>query len=574
MRATTWTLIGALALAGCGGASSGSKPGTGGGGGGGDTGGSGGSPGQGGSPGTGGRGGSGGGGAPGTGGGGGGGGGAADAGPGSGGRPADGSAGAGGGPPAGDAGPVPMGVDNYGTLPNGGGIAESAKAFEDRLYDIVLTVAPADWDRLNKNAEAYDTNGIYIPAGVKIDGVDLGMIGIRYKGAYGTFRLCLQGYTGTVGGVVPATPIGGGCTNQLPIKLAFDEIDVNKRWNGLKKVNLHSLITDASKIREKLSFQLFRGMNIPTARSTHAKVTITVGAQSVVLFYAMTENIGDGRFIADHWPGDKEGNLYKQLWPRYLSATTWQNRLETNKDAMPAPTHDKAIAFSTEILNNKTNSEAILGIVQKWMDVKWMARYMAVDTVISNVDGVTKFWCRGAMPGVPIPTLPMNSCGNNNFYLYQTKSDKFLLIPWDLDNSWYVQPANYEIPMWDDKPSLTDCTKAYAWHGSDHLSPACDPILRSLNLAAPRAEYIQAIRDMTGPTGPLNVAKMQADVDRWMTYLRPGIMATRNGAVGGITINGALNVSSVDAGANAVKANVRTLRDRIVGVIDGMPFRR
>jgi hypothetical protein len=470
----------------------------------------------------------------------------------------------------GSAPPPPPGGDIYGTLPSGGGIPESAKAFEDRIYDIQITMAPADWTTVNKNAELYDVTGQTVPAMVSIDGVDQGTIGFRYKGAWGTFRDCLTGATGadTGGGFVGA-PIGGDCTNQMPMKLDFTAMDPNKRWNGLKKVNLHNLITDKSKIRDKLTYQLYRAMKIPTARSTHAKVTITVGGASVVMLSSLTENETDGRFTSDHWPLDKNGNVYKQLWPKYTSPATWAAHLETNTDAMPPVTHDKAIAFATDVINNANNPDAVLTALNKWTDVAWLARYMAVDTATSNVDGVTKFWCRAAAAG-PLPAYPADRCANNNYVWYQTRTDKFLLVPWDLDNTWYVWPASYPIPMWDDK--VADCSAPHSLNGSDHRAPGCDPVFKALNLPAGRALYIQAIKDMLA--GPFNVPALQADVDRWANYLRPAVMATRSGTIGGIQINCGLTAATVDANIKTVRANIQILHDKIAGVVDGKPFRQ
>ena len=74
--------------------------------------------------------------------------------------------------------------------------------------------------------------------------------------------------------------------------------------------------------------------------------------------------------------------------------------------------------------------------------------------------------------------------------------------------------------------------------------------------------------------GPLNVAKMQADVDRWIAYMRPAVMATKGGTQGGIRFDFALNAASWEASAKGVRANIQTLRDRIAGVVDGKPFRQ
>jgi hypothetical protein len=97
-------------------------------------------------------------------------------------------------------------------------------------------------------------------------------------------------------------------------------------------------------------------------------------------------------------------------------------------------------------------------------------------------------------------------------------------------------------------------------------------VFKALNLPAPRAQYMQALKDMLA--GPFNVASMQADVDRWAAYLRPAVMATRSVNVGGIQINSALNVATFDAGIKTVRGNIQILHDRVAGMIAGKPFRQ
>ena len=127
-----------------------------------------------------------------------------------------------------------------------------------------------------------------------------------------------------------------------------------KKWNGLKKINLHSHIRDASKMREKLTLKLFRDMGIATARSTHAKVTLNVGGASVVMMYGLAENVGDGRWTEDHFPMDQNGNMWKQMWPRSLWDGHYTRRLETNTDPPPPATiYSKPMAWPFNITGNK-----------------------------------------------------------------------------------------------------------------------------------------------------------------------------------------------------------------------------
>jgi spore coat protein CotH len=491
-----------------------------------------------------------------------------------GGTPTGGTGGAG---PVGGMGgmglPNPPGSDKHGTLVNGGGITSSVMSFQDKVYDIQITVAPADFTRLNMNAELYDATGMYVPATVRIDGTDRGPVGIRYKGNWGTFRNCLQGATGaaTGGGIVPANPIGE-CTNQFAMKIAFDHADPMKKWNGLKKINLHSHLRDQSKMREKLTFQMFRDMGVATARSTHAKVTLTVGGASVVMLYGLTENMGDGRFGEDHWPAFQNGNIYKQAWPTYVFDDYFVKRLETNNDPPPPLTiHDQIKGFANEVYRNRDKTDVVYAALEKWSDVEWLARVIAVDTVSMNTDGLTKFWCPAAGPKV-LGAVSVG-CDNNNFFWFQTAQNKFLLMPWDVDYSWYPVSDHRAIPPWD--APVANCMQTYPVYGSNHMAPSCDPVFKAMNLPAPRALYIKAIKDMLA--GPFAAAKVEADLNRWVAYIKPALAATTMGVVGGITIRGNRDTAGFDAAVAQLKAGIQTLRQRATMVANSstpMPFPR
>jgi hypothetical protein len=331
-------------------------------------------------------------------------------------------------------------------------------------------------------------------------------------------------------------------------------------------VNLHSHLRDRTKLREKLTFWLYRAMGIATARSTHAQVTVDVGGSRLVGLFGLTENMSDGRFTEDHWPGDPDGNLWKQTWPTNPNKWGyWLPALETNTDPKPPDTiADKAVAFAKEVSANKNDPEKVLAALQKWSDVEWLARYMAVNTVTRNEDGVVKF----SYSWSPDTTPPQN----NNYFWYQFgKQDRFLLLPWDVDYSWYSQQNDYDpLPPWD-KP-IADCTAQFKlWKVTPHSSPSCDPVMKALALPAARRFYLQAIRDMLA--GPLNVPAIHADIDRWAAYLRPAVAAGTMATIGGIQFNWTIDASQWERHVRTLKADVQTLRDMIAGVLDGKEFR-
>jgi spore coat protein H len=410
---------------------------------------------------------------------------------------------------------VPAGVDEHGTLPGGGGVKESAAAFEDRVYDYQLVVEPADLARLDANPARYDDQRSFVPALARIDGRDLGKVGLRYKGAWGTFRTCLPSPDGT-GPAEPYHPDPASACPPVPkfsYKVLFDAYRSAGRFHGLARMNLHNLIRDPSKLHERLAYQLFRDMGIAASRSTFARVTVNGIFKGL---YAATEDVADRRFIQDHWPHDPGGKLYKEGWPRSVDPEYWRRALASPRKA--DLDHREIMAFSRDILAAGDDPALAAQALRRWSDPDWLARYMVADTAVRNVDGVTKLFCKPGAPGDCIP---------NNYFWYQTRSNRFLLLPWDLDYTWRVSVRQNRLPPWDlplPAPGVAGCAARISMDGSSHQPPSCDPVLRGIN--DNRALYLRAVNQLLAhpdfATGALG-----ARVDHWVAMIKDVVAADR-----------------------------------------------
>jgi hypothetical protein len=444
-------------------------------------------------------------------------------------------------------------ADEHGTLPSGGGIPEAAAAFQDRLYDYQLAVEPAQLARLNAEPARYDAEHLFIPARLTVDGQSLGTVGLRYKGEWGTFRTCLPNPDGS-GPAEPYHPMAANAcppVPKFPYKVIFDAYDPAKRFHGLARINLHNLIRDPSKVHERLAYQLFRDLGIATARSTFARVTVNGVSKGL---YAATEEIGDRRFVVDHWPGDAGGNLYKQGWPRFVDPGYWQKALTSRKKATSVD-HGKVIAFAREVQAAKDDAQRA-EVLARWSDPHWLARYMAVDTAVRNVDGVTKAACK--------PNA-LNDCFPNNYFWYQTSAGKFLLLPWDLDYTFRVSVRQNQMPPWDlpvPSPGLGSCDDRIKIDGSLHQPAPCDPLLRGIN--ARRPLYIQAVKTLLAHPD-FAVATMFAQVDHWVAMIKDVVAADQAIPKSGY--------KEWTAQVALLKKDIPLLRARMEAVADGQPYR-
>jgi spore coat protein H len=451
------------------------------------------------------------------------------------------------------------GVDAHGTLPGGGGLPEAAAAFEDRIYDYRFTVDPAELARLDARPAWYDEQRLFIPARLNVDGRDVGLVGLRYKGHAGTFHTCLSD-----DGRGPAVPYRPNPANGCPpvpkfsYKVLFDAVVPATRFHGLARMNLHNLIRDPSKLHERMAYQLYRDMGIATARSSFARVTVNGQLKGL---YAATEDINDRRFIRDRWPSDPKGNLYKQGWPVTVDPGYWRDSLANprpkprSRSQRQAVNHRKMLAFSRDVLAAKGDADRVAAALARWSDPDWLARYMAVDTAVRNVDGVTKLFCKAGQP----------DCRPHNFFWYQTRRGKFLLLPWDLDYTFRVSVRQNRLPLWDQPlpvPGIAGCEARIAMDGSQHAPPSCDPLLKGIN--ARRPLYIGAVKRLLALPS-FDARSMIANVDRWSAMI--GDLVAADPAIP------KSGPKAWNAQIALLKHDIRVLRARMEAVAAGQPYR-
>jgi spore coat protein H len=451
--------------------------------------------------------------------------------------------------------PVPgVLATSHGTLASGG-VSATRHAFEERVYDYRIEVDPTELARLDAEPARHDDEARYIPARVHIDGKDLGRVGLRYKGAHGTFRTCLSS-TGRAAPYAPDPAAACPPRAKFPYKLAFDEYDRDRRYCGLRKINLHNLIRDPSKLHEYLAFRLFRQMGIAAAHSSFARVTVNGEWKGL---YAVTEDMGDERFTADRWPADPHGNLYKQVWPPLITGADdprLRRALATNKKTATPASHQALLAFGADLRAAGDDPRRAAAALERWSDPEWLARYLVVDTALRNVDGITKRWCLADNDQVCLP---------NNFFWYQTRDNRFLLLPWDLDYTWRVKVRQNRLPPWDlpiPNPAVASCAERIVMDGSRHEPAACDPLFRGMNALRPL--YLRAVQQLLASPA-FQVARLHADVDRLVALIAPVVAADTT-----IPTSGSKEWRGQIA---LLKQDIAFLRTRMEAVAAGQPFR-
>jgi len=346
-------------------------------------------------------------------------------------------------------------------------------------FDFALP--PATWEALKVHAR----DEVYVEAQACFDGKAIGPVGLRFKGSYGSLYNCFNS-------------AGVNTCRKLGMKVKFDEYASDQRFYGLKKLNFHGYHYDDSYVKEPLSYALYAAMGVVVPRTSWALMRVNGDSQGL---FGMVEEL-DGRFTANRWPSNGDGNLYKELWPGQTNVTAILNKLQTNTAAAQI---ENFKAFSQAL--DAATPDQLRTTLGTFMDLEYWARYMAVDDAIANYDGITTYYTTGTA----------DQAGNHNFYIYEEAPEHFTMVPWDLEATLSTASTFGYVPPWQTTP--TDCSLTYrAWAEGNLrvIAPGCDPVFRALS--ADLTEYhAQAQRLLDGPFAE---ATMLANIDKFTSFIR------------------------------------------------------
>jgi spore coat protein CotH len=313
----------------------------------------------------------------------------------------------------------------------------------------------------------------FIPAELNFEGNIIGKVGVRYKGSDYTLPRCFFPNGDTTGGNPRKT-----CA-KISYKIKFTQYDPEKRFYGLKKLNLHAFSADATKMREMISYELFRDMGIHAPRTSYANVY--VNNVLIGLFLAVEEI--DGRFTKSRWPDHGNGNLYKEVWPKSGDTRYYLDGLKTNDDPIESADVRKMVSYYNAISSsNEQNFEQNLS---SYMDFDYLLRYLAVDVAIKNWDGIRSwYWDNAKREGK-----------NHNYFFYEeeTSNGKIWIVPWDMDQALVERDTYFDamggggfgggfggqaLPQWN--VPTTNCGNQSAGFGGGNtfVPPNCDKLTK------------------------------------------------------------------------------------------------
>jgi hypothetical protein len=281
------------------------------------------------------------------------------------------------------------------------------------------------------------------------------------------------------------------------MKVKFSEYDEEQRFYGLKRLNFHAYYHDDSRVKERLAYDLYRSMGIMAPRASWAVLRVNGELQGL---YGMVEQV-DGRFTADRWPDNPDGNLYKELWPTKIDAEEAHLALKTNEETGNVGAF---LAFSEAI--DSADEEDLRSALARHADLDYLARYMAVDDAIASYDGITYFYTDGVV------------AHNHNYYFYEEASDRFTLIPWDVESTFWINP-DHAAPHWTELQQ--DCSLTYDYWEGLARAPACDPVIRAM--MQDLDGWRQAGQELLD--GPFSVDVMTLAIDEHAAFIADAVRA-------------------------------------------------
>ena len=254
----------------------------------------------------------------------------------------------------------------------------------------------------------------FFPVTVSYSGLVWEHVGMRYKGN-STLRGSWQ----------------SGSDN-MPLRFNFDyyedeypETDDQRFW-GFKKMTFGNAFHDSTLLHDLLASDLFTAAGVPAARTALYEVYLDSGNGPVLLgLYSMIEDPADD--MLDVQFGSDNGDLYK---PEGAAATlssfdagSFENKTNESEDTA-------SVRRLISVLNDNSMSGASWRTaLEEVFDVDSFLCYLAVNNTIVNWDGY------GGAP--------------HNYYLYSNpaNNDRFVFIPWDLNESFNYSDKALSLSM-------------------------------------------------------------------------------------------------------------------------------
>lgn len=375
----------------------------------------------------------------------------------------------------------------------------------ENLLRIEITMAPREWDklRLSSRGEALEEQDgewvamkldyEYVPGEVTINGVNVGKVGLRKKGFFGSLS-----------------------TQRPSLKLKFNEYVKGRKFVGQKGLTLNNNLQDPSQLRQYLAYAWFRRAGLHASRCNLARVF--VNGRDVGI-YSNVESL-DEAFLKKNFD-DAEGTLFEGTFTDFNTSSVEHFEAKTNKKS-PDRSQLREVA---ELLQNYQSVD--MDKLAELVDVDQFMKFWVAEMLLGHWDGYAG--------------------SRHNYFVYDNPTSQRLeFLPWDTDGTFDDSKSNVSEPA----PRIIRaqgrlCAALYSnstgrqrylelvekqldeWWNSTELLAELDRAAALIrpHVHLPQSEFDQALTGLRGfiERTPRDVRKeLKAAPDRWLTTVPEG----------------------------------------------------
>jgi hypothetical protein len=272
-------------------------------------------------------------------------------------------------------------------------------------------------------------------------------------------------------------------TEKMQFVIAFNEVNPDGRFHGLRKLALDASWYEPTFLRDRVAWSIIRRQDVVPGVCANSAQLVINGEP-----YGLFTNI---EYLDREW-------LERVFGDHHATGTLWKYGVDPVSNAEAALGLPQRYSSATD-----PDALAALGEVDEWL------RAWALEMVVGSDDG---YWC----------------C-NHNFYLYEHPTRGLLFVPWDLDGSFDLQgydtdpiegyPNNLglfeqrqlkrlvEDPLWG--PRFLDAL--------EEANALMDPAIVLSELDAWQAQLLPLIE--ADPTRSMTVEEHLATVERMRAWI-------------------------------------------------------
>ncbi len=272
-------------------------------------------------------------------------------------------------------------------------------------------------------------------------------------------------------------------TEKMQFVVAFNEVNPDGRFQGLRKISLDASWYEPTLLRDRVAWQVIRRQGALGHACANTATLSVNGA-----FYGVYTNI---EFFDHEW-------LERTYGDANATGTLWKYGYD------PVSNEEASTGAAIARMNDTTDPEALaaLGDLDNWV-LEW-----AAEMVLGNDDGYV--------------------CCNHNYYLYEHPTRGILFVPWDLDDAFDVQDydvdplTGYYSGLYQ-QPHFLALTRDAVWgprylDALAEMNAAMDPDTTLADLDAWRASIAEALE--ADPNRSFSLEAHTVGVERMRAWVR------------------------------------------------------